>query len=478
MKLAAAVFLALGLCAHVQAAKAADAPQPLALASVFSNHMVLQRDARTPVWGTAAPHAKVAVSVDGKATATATADADGKWKLALTPHPAGGPVSVQVKSGDESVTLADVLFGDVWIAGGQSNMEWTVKDSDGADAALAAAANPMIRAIDVPNRPMDEPQASFETQGWQVAAPKTIASWPAVAYYFARDLQQELGVPIGILSCNQGGTPMEAWTSREALAAVPTFADDYDQAQELLKSNAKDAEGRPRMYSHHVPTVLFNGMLSPIIPYAVKGVVWYQGEDNSGRPAEYHELSKTMIADWRARFSQGDFPFLFVQLAAFEPGGETWPLLREAQTETLDVPRTGMAIAIDVGDRHDVHPRNKAEVGRRLALVARHVAYNDDQIEYSGPTYRDLQAEGDKLRVSFDHAAGLRSEGSELKGFEIAGADGRYVPATATIDGDAVILSAAGVTEPKSARYAWAAYPEATLKNAAGLPAAPFRSKK
>ncbi|HMP08578.1 MAG TPA: sialate O-acetylesterase, partial [Lacipirellulaceae bacterium] len=313
------------------------------------------------------------------------------------------------------------------------------------------------------------------TQGWVRVTPESVARCSAVGYYFARELQRELDVPIGLVGCNWGGTPMEAWTSRKALRSRAAFAARVD-ADDAPPANDQEAEARTRA-PHHRPGVLFGGMTAPVIPYAIRGVIWYQGESNAGRHAEYAELSRLMIADWRQRWNQGDFPFLLVQLAGWEPGGDSWPYLREAQADTLEAPNVGMAVAIDIGDRTDIHPRNKQEVGRRLALAAQAIAYGED-VPYAGPTFRDLSIDGRRARVAFDHVYdGLRANG-DLIGFEIAGADGRFVPAHAEIDGEEVVVSSDEVAEPTQVRYAWAAYPEANLRNAAGLPAVPFRSRR
>ena len=440
----------------------------LSLAKIFSDHMVLQRDIKLPIWGHAAPGAKVEVQLAG-ATKEATADKDGKWTVTMGPLKAGGgPLELSVKSGNETVHLTDILAGDVWVASGQSNMEWPMKATKDSDSEIAAADWPEIRFVDVPNVTSDKPLDSFESAGWQPCKPENIAGFSSVAYFFARDLHKELNVPIGLIGCNWGGTPMEAWTSREALESSNTFKPVVAAADK-----AKD----PKKGDHHRPAALYNGMLSTVIPYGIRGVIWYQGENNAGRHADYAELSKLMIADWRNRWGQGDFPFLLVQLAAFEPGGDSWPPLREAQFETLQSPNVGMAVTTDIGDRKDIHPRNKQDVGKRLALAARKIAYGED-IVYSGPIFKEMKAEDGKARVSFDHVGGGLKADGELKGFEIAGPDGKFVAAKATIDGAQVVVAAEEVTDPQAVRYNWAAFPEGNLFNVEGLPAAPFRSKK
>lgn len=444
----------------------------LALASIFSDHMVLQREIKAPVWGTASPGAEVTVQLGEEKKSTA-ADEKGQWQLTVGPLEPGKPLEMTVSSGDQTISLKDVLVGDVWIASGQSNMEWPVGAALNPDAEIATADWPEIRIIDVPNVPSDEPKQSFESAGWQPCKPETIKSFSAVAYYFGRHLHKELHVPIGLIGCNWGGTPMEAWTSREALESSETFRPIVEAAAAPPKDDA-EADQR-RKLAMHQPAALFNGMLSPVIPYAIRGAIWYQGESNASRHAQYAELSKLMVSDWRNRWGQGDFPFLLVQLAAFEPGGDNWPPLREAQLQTLELPKTGMAVAIDIGDKTDIHPRNKQEVGRRLALAALAIAHGKDLV-YSGPIYRKMAVDDGAVRLSFDHiGGGLKADG-ELKGFEIAGPDGKWVPAKAAIDGAQVVVSADGVADPKAVRYSWSAYPDGNLFNAEGLPASPFRT--
>jgi sialate O-acetylesterase len=447
----------------------------LSLASIFSDHMVLQRELKALIWGTAAPGANVTVAIAGQKH-EATADSEGKWRVKLEPMPAGSePVDLTVSSGDETVRMTDILVGDVWVASGQSNMEWWVDRSDSAEKEVADANWPKIRIVDVPNVPKDEPAESFESSGWKPITSETIPQFSAVAYFFGRELHQHLDVPIGLIGTNVGGTPMEAWTNREALESSETFRDVT--AQSFSPPPTNDAANDRKAKATHLPARLYNGMVAPIIPYGIKGAIWYQGESNAGRHQQYAELSKLMITGWRNQWGQGDFPFLLVQLAAFQPGGETWPPLREAQYETLKVPNTGMAVAIDIGHPTDIHPKDKQTVGKRLALAARAVAYGE-KIVHCGPTYRDMRVSDGKAVLSFDSVGGGLKADGELRGFEIAGADGKYVPAKAMIEGDKVIVSSEAVAEPEMVRYNWAAYPDGNLYNAEGLPAVPFRTSK
>jgi sialate O-acetylesterase len=345
-----------------------------------------------------------------------------------------------------------------------------------AESEIAAADWPDIRFIDVPKVVAEQPIDSFESNGWQACKPENIGPFSAVGYFFARDLHKELNVPIGLVGCNWGGTMMEAWTSREALESSKTFA-PLVEADDKLGDSPEAVEQKKKLGPHR-PAALFNGMISTVVPYGIRGVIWYQGESNAARHDQYAELSKLMIADWRNRWDQGEFPFLLVQLAAFEPGGDAWPFLREAQAETLEAPNTGMAVAIDIGDQKDIHPRNKQDVGARLALAARHVAYGEDLV-YSGPMYREMKAADGAVRLSFDHVGGgLKAGGETLSGFQIAGADGKFVPAEAKIDGAQVVVSSKEVADPTAVRYNWAAFPDGNLQNAEGLPAVPFRTDR
>ena len=471
--LGTAMLLGAAPC-RVSAQESKDQSGDFSLASIFSDHMVLQRDMKVPIWGAAAPGAKVVVQI-GDDKQEATADDDGNWRVAMKPLDAGGPHSVHVASGDQELELKDVLAGDVWVASGQSNMEWPVTASKDPDSEIAAADWPEIRFIDVPNETGDKPAARFESAGWQACKPETIGQFSAVAYFFGRDLHKELNVPIGLIGCNWGGTLMETWTSREALESSKTFKPMVEADDEAAK---KTEDAAKRKENPNRPAALFNGMLSTVIPYGIRGAIWYQGESNAGNHQQYAELSKLMIADWRNRWGQGDFPFLLVQLAAFEDGSANWPYLREAQTDTLQSPNTGMAVATDIGDEKDIHPKNKQQVGARLALAARKVAYGEELV-YSGPMYREMESADGAVRLSFDHiGGGLKAEGGAVKGFEVAGADGKFVPAEAKVDGAQVVVNSKDVPEPKAVRYNWVAFTQGNLANAEGLPAVPFRTSR
>ena len=429
---------------------------------LFTDGAVLQRGQNVPVWGTANDGEKVTVEFAGQ-TATTTAQG-GKWKVELKPLEAGGPFSMKI-SGDNEVTVNNLLVGEVWVASGQSNMEWTINASFQPEVEKPKAKFPQIRMITAMKAasltPLDEVQGK-----WQECSPETVGGFSAVAYYFARDLHAKLGVPVGIISTSWGGTPAQAWTSAEGFAGQPELKGYADQLQA--------AEVLPENGHQNFPAALYNAMIAPVVPYAMKGVIWYQGEANAGQSKQYQTLFPAMIADWRAKWKLGDFPFLFVQIAPFKG---LPPEIREAQLLTLAKSKnTAMAVTTDCGDANDIHPKQKEPVGHRLSLAARALAYSE-KIEYSGPLYQEMKAAVDKAWISFSHAGGgLVAKDGDLKGFTIAGADGKFVPAKAEIKGDKVVVSAEGVSDPKAVRYGWDNVPDVNLFNKEGLPASPFRT--
>ncbi len=638
-------------------------------AGLFTDHAVLQRGIPVPVWGTAEPGEKVSVSMDGK-SAAATADARGRWTAAIGPFEATlDPVELTIEGKSGKVVLRDIHVGDVWIASGQSNMEWPLRLALNPETELPAANDPKLRFFPVPNVFAERPVEDVSGAAWRACAPDSAGDFSAVAYFFGRNLRQVLNVPIGLIQSDWGGTPAEAWTSAEALKALPDFRPwietvESPEAMGKLKAEhaaalaareetirdrdaghpgrpggwsdpatdvsgwtetpvpghweknglpgfdgvvwfRKDVEvpaawagkdldlslgpiddddvtwvngtevGRTSMYlaprryrvpgasakagrmtvvvrvhdpqgdggfwgkpedmnlrpaddaaaapvplagpwrrqvglaqkdvppappapgvsSAFVPTGLYNGMIAPLIPYAIRGAIWYQGESNADRAAQYRALFPAMIRDWRARWGRGDFPFLFVQLANFDmdrlraafgqaplnpPAGEsTWAELREAQAMTLSLPATGMATAVDIGEAMDIHPKNKQEVGRRLALAARTVAYGEKLVS-SGPVYREMSAEGAAIRIRFDlgGSSGLTMRGGGgLVRFLIAGEDRKFVPADARLEGNEVVVSSPSVPKPAAVRYAWADNPEGVnFFNREGLPVLPFRT--
>lgn len=443
----------------------------LSLAPLFSNHMVLQREANVPVWGRAKAGATVAVTL-GEELKEAVADENGNWKVFLESRSAcAQPADLVVRSNEESLRITDILIGDVWLASGQSNMEWPLKATNDAEQELPIADCSLLRLVDVPRRTSEKPECSAAPFEWRPCNTDTAATFSAVGYYFGRRLEKDLGVPIGIISCSFGASRIEAWMSREAIQAGPS-----DWRNSFLASDGeslREDTGTATPLSHQQPSRLFNGMVSQLIPFGIRGVIWYQGENNAAAHRSYAESSQRMIEDWRQRWGQGEFPFLYVQLAAYEIGGEDWAYLREAQREVLNVPNTGMVVTTDIGSRHDVHPRNKRDVGERLALVAKKVAYQENVI-CSGPTFRQVSFADAKAILSFDHLGdGLRAE-SSLNGFEASTNGGAYVPVSAEIEGEQVVLDLEQMEAPIKIRYNWAAFPEGNLFNESGLPAAPF----
>lgn len=621
------------------------------LPAIFSDHMVVQRDVPVVMWGWADPGGSVTVSM-GQTEASTRVGSDGTWRVELPPVPAGGPYEIRVV-GSDTLTFKDVLAGEVWIGSGQSNMEWPLASVNNADQEIAAARYPQIRLFTVERAVSPRPEVDVVSEGWKVTSPETVGGFSAVAYFFGRELHQELGVPIGLINSSWGGTVAEAWTSREALRQIPDFHEVLERVEHLADSidlinqdfderlaawtqkvaaedvGFKDSTpwyqpeldeasweemdvpilwesaglpgfdgvvwyrktfeltpeqaggdltlhlgpiddidstwvngvpvgstsiynrariypieagilmpgrntitvrvidtgggggffGRPdemaltagedasdmvvslagpwkykvaldftalppppvRMSLENTPTTLFNAMIAPLTPYPIQGVIWYQGESNAGRAYQYRKLFPTLIDDWRSQWDNVDMPFLFVQLANFmavqkEPVEPSeWAELREAQSRTLSLPRTAMAVTIDIGEADDIHPRNKQDVGRRLALAALAKVYGRG-VEYSGPVYRLMRREGSTAHIVFDHAEGLHAREGEVKGFAIAGPDRRFVAANARIEGNTVIVSSPEVAEPVAVRYGWANNPVVNLYNAAGLPASPFRT--
>ncbi len=465
----------------------------LKLHALFSDGMVLQSDFASPVWGTVEPGEEITVSIAGQKK-SAKAGADGKWSVKLDPLKSGGPHELTV-AGRNSITVRDVLVGEVWICSGQSNMEWTVNGSLNPADEKAAATYPKIRHFLVPKKQAETPQADV-VGAWKLCSPETVGGFTAVGYFFGRELHQKLGVPIGLIHTSWGGTAAEVWTSKRVLEGtellkplVESYAkrmENYEkqtagfkEATEKAKAEGKPAPkapGKPMM-----PSCLYNGMIANVLPYGIKGAIWYQGESNAGRAKEYQTLFPAMIKNWREDWGQGDFPFGFVQLANFkarknQPADSDWAELREAQTMTLSLPKTGMAVIIDIGDAADIHPKNKQDVGRRLALWAQSQVYGKELV-YSGPLFDSVKVEDGKLRVAFKHAgSGLQAKGEKLTGFAVAGEDREFVWADAKIDGNSVVVSSEKVSKPVAVRYAWADNPECNLYNKEGIPASPFRS--
>jgi sialate O-acetylesterase len=476
------------------------------LPAILSSHMVLQRGLPIHLWGWADPAESISAEFNA-ATQTTVANKFGRWEVFLPPQSAGGPFKLTIK-GSNTIQLEDILVGDVWFTSGQSNMEMPLDGFPGSavvtnsDEEIRNANHPRIRLLLVKRKTSDVPLRDYDPTSWTPCTPETAAKFSAVAYFFGKELADHEHVPIGLIDSTWGGTPAEAWTSMRGLsqdsALMPVFSEwasfsgeqsDLPQLLELEKREDEAARKANQPMPKHnwhpntgswQPSALFNAMVAPALNFPIKGVIWYQGESNASvaRANLYEKLLPTLIADWRTNWHQGDFPFLFVQIANFKSTPEgTWPIVREAERRTLSVANTGMAVTIDIGDPDNVHPANKQDVGARLALAARKLAYAED-LEYSGPLYRQVSIEGHNLRVWFDHTAGgLSAKGGVLTGFEIAGDDHHFAQATAQIDGNTVLISSDAVSNPRFVRYGWSNSPVINLTNGKGLPASPFTSE-
>ena len=520
------------------------------LPAIFSDHMVLQQGVKIPVWGGGDVGEEVTVTL-GDRTGKATTGADGKWRVDLDTVPASTQPLTLVVAGHNSLKIQDVLVGEVWICSGQSNMEFNLKGAHNADTEIPKAADPQLRLFHVTRTTALDPQNDVPGK-WELSAPETVGTFSAVGYFFGRDLREKYQRPVGMIESAWGGTPAQAWTSLSGLqkdppftayidahakvaadlpaatAAYPQLMADYhtqmtqwqstdgaaynaavkawDAAAMQATANNQPAPAHPKP-DHpmpqpppppqglpQTPTVLFNGMIAPLIPYAIKGVIWYQGEANASNGAEYATLFPRMITDWREKWGAGDFPFLFVQLPNWgapqtKPVESGWAPLRDAQFKTLALPNTGMAVGIDLGDRNSAHPKDKADIARRLLLAAQHVAYGEELV-YSGPTYDSMKVDGDKIRISFKNVGGglkmgtppwiagggTPPEPTALAGFAITGADKKWALAEARIEGEQVVVSSAQVPTPVAVRYGWAGNPPCNLYNKEGLPASPFRT--
>jgi sialate O-acetylesterase len=485
-------------------------------APIFNDGAVLQCEMETKLWGEADPGAEVAVGIDGKEIAKASADGGGKWMVALPAQAPGGPHRIEASAGADRAGIADVWFGEVWLASGQSNMAMNLSFSHGGEERMKMAL-PEIRFVKVPPRLGLPPEREFTPAdlAWKTFGPGPSGEIAAVAFYFAEKLQPAVGRKVGIIQSSWGGTPCEAWTPLDALDAKPELkhyadeiraglasgksaadwkaeAGDFWKKQNAFREWAKKKEGpapenpkpigKQNPFWQQSPTVLFENLIVPLIPYTARGAIWYQGEGNAGNPQEYRVLFPAMIASWRERWGRPDWPFFFVQLAAFGTQNGDWAGLRDAQRYTRDtLPHTGMAVAIDCGDKTDIHPWAKQPVGERLALLALDQVYGQ-KIASRGPSFAGAKREGARLLISFDHVGeGLETADGkpEVPGFEIAAASGEFHPAKAKIaSGGTVELSCDAVVEPARARYAWAAWvePPVTLRNSAGLAAEPFEA--
>jgi sialate O-acetylesterase len=486
----------------------------VSLPRFFSDHAVLQREAPIPVWGWAAPGEKITVQLGDQAAASATAAADGTWKVALPKSAAGGPFVLSVK-GTNEIRLNDVLVGEVWICSGQSNMEWTVNASLNPEQERSAATDPLIRHLGVPKRPLSASATNIDAT-WVVAAPNTAGNFTACGYFMARELRKHLNVPVGLINASWGGTRIEPWCTPASFGQVPALSDiakmlagldpTTDKARFaahlgateawLQEARVAAAAGRPvppqpvmagvgeplasRKDPHQQPTTLYHGMVHALVGYGMRGAIWYQGESNHYEGPLYTEKMKALINGWRAAWGIGDFPFNFVQIAPYQYGGEDpgiLPRFWAAQQAALAIPNTGMVVTTDISDINDIHPRNKQEVGRRLALIALKNTYGKSAIVDQGPMFSSAKAESGAMRVVFTNADGLKTrDGKAPDWFELIGEDSEWTRAEAKIDGTSVVVSSPAVKAPVAVRFSWHKNAEPNLANGAGLPAPAFSS--
>ena len=465
------------------------------LPAMFSDNMVLQQGMALPIWGWAHEGDVVTVQFRGQKVSATTHNL--KWSLKLRALKAGGPDTLTLSTKSQTLQFTNVLVGEVWLCSGQSNMEWPLRQSFESETAIASATNTLIRLFNVPNLKSETPTVKMKA-AWQVCSPTTVPGFSAVGYFFGSDLQAARKVPVGLIQSDWGGSPAEAWMSREALEinvryqaeildAYPPAEKNHREALAAWEKEKAEAEKNKQEFKKWAPwapwkpSELYNGMIAPLVPFAIKGAIWYQGESNAGRAEQYRTLFPDMIRGWRRDWGY-DFPFLCVQLAPFmaikdQPDESTWAELREAQWRaTKLLPNVGMAVITDVGDPKDIHPKKKQPVGARLALAARGIAYGE-KIEFSGPLYRDVEFKDGKVVLHFDHVGkGLEARDGELKGFAVCGEDKKFVWAKANIVGDTVVVSSPEVAKPLAVRYGWADCPVVNLWNKDGLPASPFRT--
>jgi sialate O-acetylesterase len=463
------------------------------LPNIFTDHMVLQQGQKNKVWGKAAPDEEVTVSIGGQ-THKAKGAADGSWSVFLEPLPVGGPHQLKVNN----LVIDDVLVGEVWVCSGQSNMQWSVNASNDPDLERLAAKFPKIRMINFPQVGTQEPIWSHDRK-WEVCAPDKIGNWSAVGFFFARQLHLTLDVPVGMINNAWGGSACEAWIARDVLAKDEKYKPLMERwvgmekvynellakEKDLTEEQKKQLGGmRGNMGGNSRPGNIYNGVLKSHLGYGIKGAIWYQGESNAGRAYQYRDLFPLMIDSWRKEWAQGDFPFYWVQLADFK--GENpnqfdsdWAELREAQTMTMSrLPNTGEAVIIDIGEGKDIHPKNKVDVGRRLARWALAKDYKV-QIPHHSPQYKSMEKQGNKIVLTFDHLDGgwRPFDVNEPRGFIVCGPDKKWVPAKAALVKDNKIeVQADGVADPIAVRYGWADNPVVNLFNGAGLPLTPFRT--
>ena len=453
------------------------------LPAVIGSGMVLQRDVPLTIWGWADAGEEITVTL-GDNKGAATADAQGRWRVKLAAMKASTEPLKMTVAGKETLELTDILVGEVWLGSGQSNMQMAVGSVKDRAKEIAVASHPKIRLFLVPLVPAGTPADDVKAS-WKTCNATNVPNFSAVAYFFGRELQQELGVPIGLIASSWGGTRIEPWIPPVGFASEPELQKEREGIASALAAFDKAPEPKPKhpLNSNGAATGLFNGMIHPLAPFALRGVLWYQGEANLSAGMRYHTLMRGLIQGWRATWAQGDFPFLFVQLAPFKyKAKETLlPEIWEAQTETLKLPNTGMAVTTDITTVNDIHPPNKQEVGRRLALWALAKTYGRTNLVFSGPLFESMKAERNRVRLEFKHVGGglITRDAKMLTDFFVAGADKKFFPALATIVGsELVVVSARQVPNPVAVRFGWNQTAEPNLANKEGLPASPFRTDR
>lgn len=472
------------------------------LPQVFGDHMVLQRDVPLPVWGTASPGENVSITL-GQEKKMVVADASGRWLVRFAPRQLSDVSIDLVVSATNTITITDILVGEVWICSGQSNMHWPLKLADHGYVEAASSSLPNLRLLNLAGAPYTNSHEftkeelkscvpeKYLTGSWAVSSPAVAAEFSAVGLFFGRELLDKLNVPIGLVHNGTGGTPTEAWISRETLSRNPTLKPLLDNwlENELVSSFCRnrvrsnflsmtDQEIVSSGVRHpYHPGFMYESAIASLAPFAMRGVIWYQGESNTHHVALHDQLFPLLIGEWRRVWGQGDFPFLYVQLPSLE-GGVEWPEFRESQRRALRIPNTGMAVTIDTGDPRDVHPREKREVAHRLALLARGIAYREE-VEYSGPKLQTATFAGQHVRLHFSHTTGglMARDNEALMGFELAGKDDVFMPAEARTDGADIVVVSSQVAESAAVRYGFAPYPRCNLVNGAGIPASPFRAQ-
>ena len=472
------------------------------LPAIIGDNMVMQQGQPVPVWGWDEPGTHVTVRIAGQRHAAMAGQPEGRWRVTLNPLEGGRELEMTV-AGTSTARVENILVGELWLASGQSNMEWPLQKTRHGEEAIASADDRALRLFSVERRMATAPKDTLKGR-WVVTSPEAVSGFSAVAYHFGRELRNALSRPVGLIHSSWGGTPMESWISRAALqgswAAAPLFdfweekiaaQSRYGARLEQQKKQGGQAEkkgkGTPRRPRpplpssrlSHRPSVLYNAMIAPLVPYALRGAIWYQGESNVRRAGQYRQLFPLLIADWREAWGQGSFPFFFVQIAPFDSyPPEVAAELRAAQFATLrTVPNTGMVVTMDIGNPQDIHPRNKTDVGERPARWALARTYGRREVAYSGPLYESMSVEGEAVRLHFAHVdGGLLAQGGALTHFEIAGKDRQFVKAEAEIEEETIVVRSREVKEPVAVRYGWGNAVEPNLFNEAGLPASPFRT--